>query len=220
MEFAKSESRLKALAGVVQDTLTPVFQSFFTTIASGGNAFKAFAQAAGQALIGLISKLATTANQATTALSNLSRVAQDAPYGFIGIANNLNPLLESFQRLKVSTGSTGGALKALGKELTGAGGLGLALGIASSLAVVFGDKLFGAGAKAEAAKKKTDELKQSIDGVFSSMAKEATQAVSFVAILRNETETRERKLAAIEELQRIQPEIFKGLKLEGQAVIS
>lgn len=168
---------------------------------------------------GALAKLPTTSNQATTALSNLSRVAQDAPYGFIGIANNLNPLLESFQRLKVSTGSTGGALKALGKELTGAGGLGLALGIASSLAVVFGDKLFGAGAKAEAAKKKTDELKQSIDGVFSSMAKEATQAVSFVAILRNETETRERKLAAIKELQRIQPEIFKGLKLEGDAVV-
>ena len=51
------------------------------------------------------------------------------------------------------------------------------------------------------------------------MAKEATQAVSFVAILRNETETRERKLAAIKELQRIQPEIFKGLKLEGDAVV-
>lgn len=168
---------------------------------------------------GALAKLPTTSNQATNALTNLSRVAQDAPYGFIGIANNLNPLLESFQRLKVSTGSTGGALKALGKELTGAGGLGLALGIVSSLAVVFGDKLFGAGAKAEAAKKKTDELKQSIDGVFSSMAKEATQAGAFVTILRNETETRERKLAAIKELQRIQPEIFKGLKLEGDAVV-
>jgi len=168
---------------------------------------------------GALAKLPTTSNQATNALSNLSRVAQDAPYGFIGIANNLNPLLESFQRLKVSTGSTGGALKALGKELTGAGGLGLGLGIVSSLAVVFGDKLFGAGAKAEAAKKKTDELKQSIDGVFSSMAKEATQAGAFVTILRNETETRERKLAAIKELQRIQPEIFKGLKLEGDAVV-
>ena len=61
---------------------------------------------------GALAKLPTTSKQATNALSNLSRVAQDAPYGFIGIANNFNPLLESFQRLKVSTGSTGGALKA------------------------------------------------------------------------------------------------------------
>ena len=96
---------------------------------------------------GALAKLPTTSNQATTALSNLSRVAQDAPYGFIGIANNLNPLLESFQRLKVSTGSTGGALKALGKELTGAGGLGLALGIASSLAVVLVINYLGQGQK-------------------------------------------------------------------------
>ena len=42
---------------------------------------------------------------ATNALSNLSRVAQDAPYGFMGIANNLNPLLESFQRLSKESGN-------------------------------------------------------------------------------------------------------------------
>ena len=42
-------------------------------------------------------KIGPVSNQATNALTNLSRVAQDAPYGFIGIANNLNPLLESFQ---------------------------------------------------------------------------------------------------------------------------
>ena len=47
--------------------------------------------------------------QATNALSNLSRVAQDAPYGFIGIANNLNPLLESFQRLSKEAGGSGAA---------------------------------------------------------------------------------------------------------------
>ena len=52
-------------------------------------------------------------NQAANALTNLGRVAQDAPFGFIGIQNNLNPLLESFQRLKAESGSTGGALKAL-----------------------------------------------------------------------------------------------------------
>jgi hypothetical protein len=102
-------------------------------------------------------------NQATLALSNLSRVAQDAPYGFIGIANNLNPLLESFQRLKQSTGSTGGALKALGSSLLGAGGVGLALGVVSSLLVTFGDRLFGAKEKAEASKKIFDELSNSID---------------------------------------------------------
>jgi hypothetical protein len=75
---------------------------------------------------------------ATNALSNLSRVAQDAPYGFLGIANNLNPLLESFQRLQKESVNSGGALKAMVAGLTGPAGIGLALGVVSSLAVTFG----------------------------------------------------------------------------------
>lgn len=80
-------------------------------------------------------------NQATQALSNLSRVAQDAPYGFMGIANNLNPLLESFQRLRTESTSGKEALKALGSSLIGPAGLGLALGVISSLIVKFGDDI-------------------------------------------------------------------------------
>jgi hypothetical protein len=76
-------------------------------------------------------------NDATNALSNLSRVAQDAPYGFIGIANNLNPLLESFQRLQKESGSSSSALKAMVAGLTGPAGIGLALGVVSSLAVTY-----------------------------------------------------------------------------------
>lgn len=158
-------------------------------------------------------------SEATASMVNLSRVVQDAPYGFIGIANNLNPLLESFQRLKTSTGTTGGALKALGKELTGGAGLGLAIGVASSLLVVFGDKLFGASKAAKEAKSASDAMKDSISGIFAESAKEAANAAGFVAILKSETETRERKLSAINELQKIQPEIFANLKLEGNAVI-
>ena len=89
-----------------------------------------------------LKRTSTSTNQATFALTNLGRVVQDAPFGFIGIANNINPLLESFQRLKTETGSTGGALSALKGTLLGPAGLGLAVSAVSSLLVVFGDKLF------------------------------------------------------------------------------
>ena len=190
-------------------------ESSMQKTAASGKAFEASVGKTGQAL----GKIVNPSNQATLALSNLGRVAQDAPFGFLGIANNLNPLLESFQRLKVSTGTTGGALKALGKELTGAGGLGFALSIASSLAIVFGDRLFGAGKAAKEAKSSAEQLRDSVNGIFQASAKEASQAAGFVAILKSETETRQRKLEAIKELQRIQPDIFKNLKLEGDAVI-
>jgi len=88
-----------------------------------------------------INGVARPTNDATTALSNLSRVAQDAPYGFIGIANNLNPLLESFQRLQTKSGSATEALKSMAAGLVGPAGIGLALGVVSSLAVTFSDEI-------------------------------------------------------------------------------
>ena len=86
-------------------------------------------------------KMPNASGQATQALTNLSRVAQDAPYGFMGIANNINPLLESFQRLQSSTGSTSSALKTMGSALMGPAGIGLAVGVVSSLIVSFGDEI-------------------------------------------------------------------------------
>ena len=80
----------------------------------------------------LKSNLNAGANSAGQSIRNLSRVVQDAPYGFIGIANNINPLVESFGRLKAETGSTGGAIKALVGGLSGAAGLGLAFGAVTS----------------------------------------------------------------------------------------
>jgi len=76
-----------------------------------------------------LKKMTPATGQATSALINLGRVAQDAPFGIIGIANNLNPLLESFQRTAKEAGGFGGALKALGASLLGGGGLGLALSL-------------------------------------------------------------------------------------------
>jgi len=70
--------------------------------------------------------------QAGQSLQNLSRLAQDAPFGFIGIQNNITPLVESFGRLRAETGSTGGALKALVGGLSGPAGLGLAFGVATA----------------------------------------------------------------------------------------
>jgi hypothetical protein len=101
-----------------------------------------------------MNKVGRPVGDATTALSNLSRVAQDAPYGFIGIANNLNPLLESFQQLQKKSGSATEALKSMASGLIGPAGIGLALGVVSSLAVTFSDEI------AEFFKGPTEKLKK------------------------------------------------------------
>jgi hypothetical protein len=78
---------------------------------------------------------------ATQSLTNLGRIAQDAPYGFIGIANNLNPMLESFQRLQKEAGGSVGALKAMAAGLSGPAGIGIALSVGSSLLLAFGKQI-------------------------------------------------------------------------------
>lgn len=176
-----------------------------------------FAPAASKAATSL-DKFSKSSNTATQATISLGRVVQDAPYGFLGIANNLNPLLESFQRLKAESGSNKAAFKGLASSLTGAGGIGLALSVVSSLAVVFGDRLLGAGKAAKEAKTSADALRESIKGVFSSAGKEASEVTSLIAVLKSETETRERKLNAIKQLQEIQPEVFRNIRLEKNEV--
>lgn len=138
--------------------------------AKSGEAFSASLTRSANTATESLKKLKPGSDQATNSLINLSRVAQDAPYGFLGIANNLNPLLESFQRLRVSTGSTSGALSALKSALLGPAGLGLALGVVSSLVVSFGDKLFGAKASMNSYQKVVSEAKDEFVKMFASLS--------------------------------------------------
>lgn len=137
------------------DTKSEKFYAFaLDTIAKKQSELNRIQKVTGEAL----NKTSANSNRATQSLTDLSRIAQDAPYGFIGIANNINPLVESFGRLKASTGSTGGALKSLVAGLAGPGGIGLAIGVVSSLLVTFGDKLFGTSKKTKETADATDEL--------------------------------------------------------------
>jgi len=38
--------------------------------------------------------VAPSTNKATQSITDLSRIVQDAPFGFLGIANNINPLVD------------------------------------------------------------------------------------------------------------------------------
>lgn len=78
---------------------------------------------------------------ATQSLVNFSRIAQDAPYGIQGVANNLNPMIESFQRLAKTEGGTKKALEAMVGGLAGPAGVGVAIGLISSLAVTFSKQI-------------------------------------------------------------------------------
>ena len=98
------------------------------------------------------------------------------------------------------------------------------IGIAGILAfavepiIEYASSLFGASEALKTTKKEAEDLKKATESIFSGAAKEAGDVVGLIAVLKSETETRERKLAALKELQKINPEIFNGLTLEKGAV--
>ncbi len=126
-----------------------------------------------------LDKIKQTSNVAGQSLQNLGRIAQDAPFGFIGIQNNLNPLIESFGRLKAETGGSGSALKALAGSLGGVGGIGLAISVVTGLLTMFAQGMFDSKESAEElgnelqslgvdfddAKRKADSLVKSMDAL-------------------------------------------------------
>ena len=169
-----------------------------------------------------LKKAATGTNTAAFALTNLGRVAQDAPFGFIGIQNNLNPLLESFQRLRAESGSTSGALKALGSSLIGGAGIGLAISVVTGLLTVLAQNGFFKSTKA--AEENTEAIKLSVSAydkfeselskVITTIGQEATKvSILFSALSDNNIGLRERK-GIIEQLNAISPGYLGNLDKE------
>jgi hypothetical protein len=110
-------------------------------------------QAAGQSIqrFDAVTKKSTASiAQANTSLTNLARVAQDAPFGFIAIANNLDPLVSSLQNLSRESGGTGKAILSLGSALIGPAGLALGFSVASSAITTLIQKYGSFGAAVQA----------------------------------------------------------------------
>jgi hypothetical protein len=185
---------------------------------------KQLADDAGKAGAGLGDKLVKGSNSAAFALTNLGRVAQDAPFGFIGIQNNLNPLLESFTQLKKETGSTGSALKALGQSLIGPAGLGIALSVVSAGILFYQQYQQRANKEVVTAKKVTDEYINSLNQVDQARLKGGQNAAAELTTLKllydqyqNAALPLEKRKEAYKEIQKLYPAYFGNLKFETSA---
>jgi len=195
-------------------------------------------QAAGQSLqrFDAAAKRSTASiGQANISLTNLARVAQDAPFGFIAIANNLDPLVQSLGSLSKSSGGALGALKALGGALIGPAGLALGFSAVSS-AITFAIQKYGSlGNAINALISSNSSLSSSIADAESSYGKfnqtartaaqianeesiassaQVTRIKTLIEVVNNSNETYARRTAAIEQLKGINKDYFGNLDLE------
>jgi hypothetical protein len=158
------------------------FDKVSTGLKNTTDALKTTATEAKKTGDALKSNLNAGSAQAAQSLQNLSRIAQDAPFGFLGIANNINPLVESFGRLKAESGSTGGALKALVGGLSGPAGLGLAFGVVTA-AISFAQIGFQAWSRgSKEAKENSDLFKKDLEALKRELNAVTDELNNFISV--------------------------------------
>ena len=152
-------------SGVV-DELVGKINAIKSAGSGSGDAFKNLASQAviaQQATDKLANNMHAGFGRSTQTLQDMGRIIQDMPYGIMGIGNNIQPLVESFGRLKAETGSAGGAIQALITGIGGPAGLAMiGIPIVTSLAIVFAGPLMKALAGAG---ESVDELKARLAGL-------------------------------------------------------
>jgi hypothetical protein len=175
-----------------------------------------------------INKLGKSAISGGSAMTAFSRTIQDAPFGIMGVSNNITNLTEQFGYLKSKTGSAGGALKAMLRDLKGFGGVTLAISLVTSALLMFGDKIFQTKDKAKELRDEQEKLTKSLEDYVNGLEsvsraslkgeRSAQKELVTLGLLRSQIEnttlsTNERK-NAIDELRKKYPDYLQNMSDE------
>ena len=158
-----------------------------------------------------------TANGSNT-LTQFSRIAQDAPFGIIGIGNNLTATAESFSNLSRSSGGAVNALKAVGSSLLGGGGVLLAISLVTTGLTYMSQSGLTVGDVFDKLTGKFDANAQSMSKMNEEAVKSSSEQItSFKALLstaRDVNVSMRDRLTAVGELQKQYPAYFGNLSQE------
>lgn len=225
--FANGATTTAASVGKLAPPLTQFtgsLQVFVAQARQGQLSFTGLANGAvnaGRAVTAAGSQISRGGGAAAVSLQNLGRVASDAPFGFIAIQNNLDPLIDSFSRLSTANGGLGGAFKALGASLAGPAGIALAFTLVSSTVTVLIQKYGSLGNAFAALNPFISEAgRQQV--AFSNAAKQGGEAAQeelvHVSLLYKASQDLNVPLAdrkrIVDQLQQQYPQTFKGLSDE------
>ena len=168
----------------------------------------------GQTFKGMAPKVANGGN----ALMQFSRIAQDAPFGIIGIGNNITATVEAFGHLKNSTGSTGGALKALASSVMGTGGILLGVSLLTTGLTLLAQSGLTVGDVIDKITGNFDEfgaaLKKANEEAVKNSAAEISGLNALVSVAENVNLSMRDRLTAVNELQKTYPGYFGNLSKE------
>jgi hypothetical protein len=170
-----------------------------------------------------VDKLARATSGYNSVGIDFARIVQDAPFGIIGVGNNIQQLAGSFQVLKNQTGSTSSALKQAFASIFSSGNA-LVLGISILTSVFTVLQMKGFFKTEESAKSLDEALKkyqETLTGVSAATLKGAQDAQKEIVALKalelqatNTNLSTEQRTKAVNELQRLYPDYFGNLTKE------
>jgi hypothetical protein len=154
---------------------------------------------------------------------DFARIIQDAPFGIIGVGNNITQLAGSFQVLKNQTGSTSAALKQSFASIFSSGNaliLGISL-LTTAFTLLQQNGFFKSEEAAKSLTEKLKEYEESLKGVAAANLKGAQDAQKEISTLKgleiqatNTALSNKQRNDAVNELQKLYPEYFANLTKE------
>lgn len=154
---------------------------------------------------------------------DFARIVQDAPFGIIGVGNNITQLASSFQTLKNTTGSTSAALKSAFASIFSSGNA-LILGISvltTAFTILQQKGFFKSQESAKSLDEALKEYQETLTGVAAATLKGAQDAQKELAVLKsleiqatNTAVSTDKRLQAVNELQKQYPDYFGNLTKE------
>jgi hypothetical protein len=152
--------------------------------------------------------------------TDFARIIQDAPFGIIGVGNNITQLAGSFQVLKNQTGSTSAALKQSFASIFSSGNA-LILGISvltTVLTVLQQNGFFKTEQAAKSLSERLEEYREKLEGVTKanlegqiSAQKEISNFKLLTIQAENTNISLEKRLQAVDQLKKQYPEYLKNL---------
>lgn len=154
----------------------------------------------------------------SNALTQFSRIAQDAPFGIQGIGNNITATVEAFGHLQKSSGSTGAALKAVAGSILGSGGILLAVSLVTTGLTYMAQNGITVGDVFDKLTGTFDENAKALSEINKEAAKTAGEEIAnikaYVSVAQDRDLSDEKRLLAVKQLQSEYPAYFGNLSTE------
>ncbi len=218
-EIKKVEKELKELSNKKLEDIklgldTKTLDGEITSTKKKLNDLKTTVKDAGASFDKMAPKVANGGNS----LMQFSRIVQDAPFGIMGIGNNITATAEAFGHLKQETGSTSGAFKAMASSLMGSGGILLAISLLTTGLTYLSQSGLSVGDLIDKLTGNFNELGEAIKKANEEGGKEASEQISsmksLVRAAQNSNIAMSERLLFVDKLKKQFPGYYGQLKDE------